>query len=260
MFLVDLCSINNAAIHNDVESLLRLILSFRLIKHVKMVFAMTSGLRIHLPSQYRHLHTYFSLMYTMQKCRFTLFNKNKAKLYIEKYKENCSMSINEIREPTNFNPYYLSQIDANENKYKNKARIKAEVAAYFNELVQSFSHNDLCAWMLPELEAAQRWLYKSSNGVHLSYDDFNELWRAGYTHSTFVKKRSRYLLTYALPLSDIMLVAELAKLRKTITLPSNPVIDGFVFEENMFRYLNIESSDPRAPVIFYFMCAEKVKL
>lgn len=63
------------------------------------------------------------------------------------------MNINEIKEITNFNPYYLSRIDENENKHKNMARIKAEVVSYFTELVQSFSHKDLCAWMIPELEA-----------------------------------------------------------------------------------------------------------
>ena len=39
MFLIDMCSIND-----DMEPFLRLILSFRLQGHIKMVFAMSSGL------------------------------------------------------------------------------------------------------------------------------------------------------------------------------------------------------------------------
>ena len=170
-----------------------------------MVFAMTSGLGVSLPSEYRYLHVYFSLIFTMQKCRFTLFSKSEAKLYIEHYKHNCIMDMKAIKKLTNFNPYYLSRIDPNENQHKNQGRIRAEVAAYFNELVRAFSLDDLCSFMLPELEASQRWFYVASNGILLETDEFNEFLQS-WVHAQHIceykKKQGKYKLEYALPFSE----------------------------------------------------------
>lgn len=35
-----------------------------------------------------------------------------------------------------------------------------------------------------------------------------------------------------------MLVNELAKMRDMVTLPSNPVVNGYIYEEKVFLFLN----------------------
>ena len=61
------------------------------------------------------------------------------------------MDLKGIRELAIFNPHYLFRIDPKENHSKNQGRIRAEVAAYVNELVRAFGLDDLCSFMLPEL-------------------------------------------------------------------------------------------------------------
>jgi len=61
----------------------------------------------------------------------------------------------------------------------------AEGVSYYTELVQSFSDKDLCAWMIAELEAIQRWLYKVSNGILHDYSDFTEFLQAGFIPNMF---------------------------------------------------------------------------
>ena len=91
-------------LRQHIQNLLRLILSFRLNSNIKIVFAMTSGLGVHLPSEYRHLHVYFSLIYTMPKCRFKLFSESEIKLYIKHQMPRCILDMKAIKELTNFNP------------------------------------------------------------------------------------------------------------------------------------------------------------
>ena len=240
MFLVDICSVYSNTVEH-IQNLLRLILSFRLKCNIKMVIAMTSGLGIHLPPAYGHLHVYFSLIYTMPKCRFTLFSISEAKLYIEHQKQNCIMDMKVIKELTNLNPYYLSRINPKENQYKNQGRIKAEVAAYFSSLVKSFSLDDLCSLMLPELEESQRWFYKASNGIFLDTCEFNEFvqsWVYSQHICEYKKSHGKHKLVYALPFSENLLVTELSKLQPTLPLPKNPVIDGYVYEEKVFHFMN----------------------
>lgn len=164
MFLIDMCSISENTV-GKIEQLFRLILSFRTNNNIQMVFAMTSGLGIHFPSKYSHLRPYFSLIYTTQKCRMTVFKKSEARAYIKNFKEDCIMGFHSTKESTNLNPYFMSRIDMTANEHRNRGRVKAEVAGYFSELVNSLSIEDLRSWVLPEMEASQRWLYKASNGI-----------------------------------------------------------------------------------------------
>ena len=226
---------------DNIEKLLKLMLSFRLYRQVKMIFAMTSGLGMYLPSRYWHLHEYFSLMYAIYQCRFTIFEESEAKLYIQYFKHNCSMSINIIKSLTNFNPYYLSRINESQSEHENKGRIKAEVSTHFMELVKNIDQNDLCSFMLPKLEGAQKWFYKASNGIPLSQEEYEEFlgsWTYAQHLCDYTKREEEWVLIYPLPLSEAKLIHELAKVKKSYTLPQNPVVDGYVFEEQMFVLLN----------------------
>lgn len=182
-----------------------------------MVFAMTSSLGVYLPSEDRHLHEY--LVYSMDQCPFKLFKKSEAELYIKSFKKNCTMSINTVRSLTNFNPYFLSRINEYQNEYENKGRIKAKVTSYFNELVQNISHDDLCSWMLSEVEMAQKWFYKASNKIPLGQEEvkqFSLSWVYTQHICECTRRKQEYLLIYAIPLSEALLIRELAQKRKQL--------------------------------------------
>ena len=208
--------------------------------HCISIIALSSGANVlhNIPKECDSLYKFLVSLGKYQQCRFRPFTKEEADMYLSR---NClTLDLNLVFELTHYNPWLLSNLpQGNININETIGIIKLQMLKYIRNLLDSFKAIPLNNWVSSNLEETDRWLYKATNGVHLNQNDLN-LFHLSWVCAECicdlqVTENKNYTVVCNFPYVHKLLLMELSTLKKSNKIPSNPIINGFIFEADFLR-------------------------
>lgn len=110
---------------------------------------------------------------------------------------------------------------------------------YIRNLLDGFNRVSLNNWISSNLEETDRWLYKATNGVRLNQNNLNSFYISWVYVECIcdlqVTENNDYTVACNFPYVHKLLLMELSTLKQSNKIPSNPIINGFIFEANFLQ-------------------------
>ena len=200
-----------------------------------------SGRLIEFPKSCQEvLQKFMVSLNSYPQCHFKAFNEEEALVYIKK--KGLDLNTVDAKRLTNYNPWLLSTIPCEKVKLSLvDSFIVTCVLRHVKNLLDSFKKIELNNWIASELETTIFWFYKAANMIPLTEHDidrFNHSW----VHTEYIcdldASDDSTFLTFNFPHICRLLLDELSTLRKTEAIPSNPIINGYIFERSFFDEIN----------------------
>ena len=208
--------------------------------HCISIIALSSGANVlhNIPKECDSLYKFLVSLGKYQQCRFQSFTKEEADMYLSR---NClTLDSNLLFELTHYNPWLLSNLPrGNININETIGIIKLQMLKYIRNLLDSFKTIPLNNWVSSNLDETDTWLYKATNGVHLNQSDLNSFHISWVCVEGIcniqVTEDNDYTVVCNFPYVHKLLLMELSTLKKRNKIPSNPIINGFIFEAEFLQ-------------------------
>ena len=168
------------------------------------------------------------------KCTFARFTIAETEMYISKKGLQLNSSL--VNNLTYSNPLLMSSIPYAQDEHRIRGHIKNWVVTYIrNILITLVELNALKSWLEGELEVTTKWLYYVENEVNLSQKEISDFLTSWiHIQGICILEEGGDLINCNFPGVAKLLVNELAVMRRDEKVPSNPIVNGFIFEENFF--------------------------
>ena len=200
--------------------------------HCISIIALCSGANVlnNIPKECVLLYKFLVSLRRYQQCRFKPFSKEEADMYLSRNRINLDSNL--VLELTHYNPWLLSNLpQGNININEAIGIIKLQMLKYIRNLLDSFTRIPLTNWISSNLEETDKWLCKATNGVCLCQNDLSSFYISWVYIECIcdlqVTEDNNYIVICNFPYVHT--------LKKSSTIPSNPIINGFIFEADFLQ-------------------------
>jgi len=231
--------------------------------HCCTVIALSSGAGVMLAYSQRTLYPFFMHLNGKAKCTFTTFTISETKMYLGK--KGLKLDTALVKRLTHLNPLLLSSIPITGDEHKIRGYINNWVLTYIRDVLKVLIElGTLNSWLNNELKKSVKWLYEVENQISLSQKekcDFLESWLSIQGICSIAEEDN--VLNCNFPGVARLLLDELAKMRQDNRLPSNPIVNGYIFEENFFveigKTKTLHITIMEKSITLYFALVEKMQ-
>ena len=190
-----------------------------------------------MPHDHHTLQKFLASMVRYKQCIFQPFNEEETNSFMLRKQLKYDRTL--LYTLTYYNPWLLSILPSQPiTTAAVTGVVRVNVLRYVKSLIDSFKNVSLNHWVGTNLQATDRWLYKASNGVPLTSNDimsFYESWV--YIEYICEIHEKENIVVCNIPYIQEFLLKELSQLQRWKEIPNNPVLNGYIFEEDFLRQI-----------------------
>ena len=196
--------------------------------------ALSSGAGRIIPYHLRHLQAFLLAITPKRQCFFQSFSSFEAKEYIRK--RNILIDSSTTKAITNYNPLLMSALPPN-NAYTIEVEksIQMHIILFLRNLMLSLINlKSMEHWLQNKLMETIQWIDLSENSIPLSEQQVANF-HGSWVYTVGLCTLDQNLLQFNFPWVPTLLLNELAQLSTNKEIPRNPVVNGYIFEERLFK-------------------------
>ena len=198
-----------------------------------VAISVSSGAGTSLTFAQRSIQPFLMSLIAKRQCLFKSFTATEALNYINQ--RGISLSFEVAEKITNLNPLLFSVIPPrNESIIVIKSKVEAHIVLYLRNLMLSMVQlNSMQNWLQSKLKETIGWIHMSTNNIPLTEQEVVDFHGSLVYHQGLCTlKEQPKVIDFNFPSVATLLLKELSKIIVNTKIPSNPIVNGFIFEEN----------------------------